>query len=150
MKEKKTVIEKLAAEVEVHLNSIAALKKSADIQNYTTKVKKNDVAGEISSLQKVIAHQKRTIQERKEYVHPMFVEDLRDHIARLNDKIAAMDKKSKHVIEHYDEMEEETKRCRRLMEINQLEVERISKRSEVMLKEVADLKEEARRLKLEK
>jgi sulfur transfer protein SufE len=78
----------------------------------------------------------------------MFLEDLRDHIARLNDKIAAMDKKSKHVIENYDEMEEETKRYRKMIELNQLEAERISKRSEIIFKEVADLKEEAKKLKL--
>jgi hypothetical protein len=48
--------------VEVHLNSIASLKKNADVQSYKTNVKKNDLAGEISNLQKILAQQKRKIQ----------------------------------------------------------------------------------------
>jgi len=47
-------------------------------------------------LKAVIVQQKKKIQERIDYVHPMIVEDLRGQIARLNERIDFINEKTQH------------------------------------------------------
>lgn len=91
---------------ERYCNEIALLKKKVEGKEFALDQKRDEVDGEVVNLKLALAKAKKTIEERKDFVHPMLYEDRKSQIIELVLKIQGINTKNQKINETFDSLAE--------------------------------------------